>query len=195
MNLIHIGGDKAVKLIGVIFSLLLMCTSCLRRNITEDSSEKNLSSVAVEQIENAETVEEQLAKLNRLDNEPMEKVIEMTFSFEVPVRVYEKEKGYYLGYIAFKKDREIISGYDAEPPLGFFIESISYSYDRMVFFMRVVLLEKDERTGEVKQKNPGLFEVVVTKDEYLATLKDYVNGVSGSGKLEAKGTIINGPIF
>jgi hypothetical protein len=135
----------------------------------------------------------ELRRLKQLWDEPMETVINETYDYEVPIMVVEEEKGSYLGFIAFKKDRQIVSGWAASPPLDFIIDAIGYEEDRMIFTMRMVVVEEDEQTGEIRHRNPGVIEVIITKDVYLSNLEAYVSGKSSRRRLELVGTIIQAP--
>ncbi len=95
-----------MKMLAVLF-LMLSLIGCTKKENNRNTVEaEEISDVTVLSEPEIDPVQEQLEHLDRLWEASMETIINETYEYEVPIRVYEEEKGYYLGFIVFAKTRK-----------------------------------------------------------------------------------------
>ncbi len=179
--------------VNIIVLILLLFVSCTKQNSLKENQSDTIKEV-MEIKQTEDSFQEKLSFIDILREKPMEIVMTETYNYGIPIRVYEEEKGYYLGFIGFETTGEIYSGYDGGAPLDFLLDSIEYQNDKLIIIMKRVSVYLDEKTGEKIYKHPGLIQVVITKETYLSVLDGYINNTDKRA-IEAVGTIIQPPIF
>jgi len=116
---------------------------------------------------------------------PMQQFVEYILEKDyIVLTIREEEKGYYVGYIAIKKNYQFEAGYEAEPPIVLEVDSYTMDEDKMVImFKRSIARKSDEK---IELLSTSIWELILTKEILYNYYKPFFEGKTLQGPLEVK---------